>query len=108
MKSLTNLAHHFLIYSLFKLTQYTLSGDSSFNCRTSTEEIEEKASRAKKDEIEHLTGLLKKVLCWTFTYYGCGKLSLLKKTNIPFLKNISGLFHQNSSGKMATVWLIIV
>ncbi|CAO2189653.1 unnamed protein product [Urochloa humidicola] len=29
--------------------------------KTSIEEIEEKVSRAKKDEIEHLTGLLKKV-----------------------------------------------
>ncbi|CAL5008245.1 unnamed protein product [Urochloa decumbens] len=29
--------------------------------KTSFEEIEEKVSRAKKDEIEHLTGLLKKV-----------------------------------------------
>jgi hypothetical protein len=35
---------------------------SSFDCRTTVEEIEEKVSRAKKDEIEYLTGLLKKVL----------------------------------------------
>ncbi|CAL4996916.1 unnamed protein product [Urochloa decumbens] len=29
--------------------------------KTSIEEVEEKVSKAKKDEIEHLTGLLKKV-----------------------------------------------